>query len=119
MKKFIVGLCLGIGAGIAGRELAPAVKRIGKPFAKAAIKGGIQALEKGIEVASHLGETLEDLVAEVRSEMDGPVAQVPQQKGTASKASRSHNKKTEAPAHVASSHNQPSDQPTHPSSHTS
>jgi cell pole-organizing protein PopZ len=118
MKKFVVGLCLGIGAGIAGRELAPAVKRIGKPFAKAAIKGGIQALEKGIEVASHMGETLEDMIAEVRSEMDGPAAQEPQKKGTASKAPRS-DKKTETPTHVASSHDQPSDQPPHPSAHTS
>jgi hypothetical protein len=116
MKKFIVGLCLGIGAGIAGRELAPAVKRIGKPFAKAAIKGGIQALEKGIEVASHMGETLEDMVAEVRSEMDGAVPQEPQKKGRASPRS---DKKTETPTHVASSHDQPSDQRPHPSSHIS
>jgi cell pole-organizing protein PopZ len=118
MKKFIAGLCLGIGAGIAGRELAPAVRRIGKPFAKAAIRGGIQALEKGIEVASHLGETLEDIVAEVRSEMDRSTPQQSQQNDTASKAPRSRKKKN-APTNVAKSHNQPSDQQPPPSSHTS
>jgi hypothetical protein len=118
MKKFIAGLCLGIGAGIAGSGLAPAVRRLGKPFAKAAIKGGIQALEKGIEVASHFGETLEDMVAEVRSEMDGSLPQEPQQSGTASKAPRSKKKKN-APTNVAKSHNQPSDQQPPSSSHTS
>jgi Protein of unknown function (DUF5132) len=117
MKEFITGLCLGIGAGIAGSGLAPTVKRIGKPFAKAAIKGGIQALEKGIEVASHLGETLEDMIAEVRSEMDESLPQEPQQNRTTSKAPRSRKKKN-APTNAAKSHNQPSDQQPPPSSHT-
>jgi Protein of unknown function (DUF5132) len=118
MKKFIVGLCLGIGAGVTGRELMPALRRIGKPFVKVAIKGSIQALEKGIEVASQLSETLDDMVAEVRGEMDGPLPREAQQKRRTSKAP-GRKKKKEAPANVAESHNQPSDQQSHPSAHTS
>jgi Protein of unknown function (DUF5132) len=118
MKKFIAGFCLGIGAGIAGSGLAPAIRRIGRPFAKAAIKSGIQAIEKGIEVAAHLGETLEDMVAEVRSEMEESPPEEPQQGGSASKAPRSKKKKN-APTNVAKSQNQPSDQQPPASSHTS
>lgn len=101
MKKFVFGLCVGIGAGIAGREVAPTIRRIGKPFTKAALKVTLQALERGIEAASHLGESLDDLIAEAKAEIEEPTPK-PQDKRKRSPARRTR-KKTESSPHVANS----------------
>ena len=60
--------------GIAAIVLLPvlipvAAGKIGKPIAKATIKGGIVLYEKGKGVIAEVGETLEDLVAEAKAEL--------------------------------------------------
>ena len=60
--------------GIAAIVLLPvlipvAAGKIGKPLAKATIKGGIVLYEKGKGVIAEVGETLEDLVAEAKAEL--------------------------------------------------
>ncbi len=60
--------------GIAAIVLLPvlipvAAGKVGKPLAKATIKGGIVLYEKGKGVIAEVGETLEDLVAEAKAEL--------------------------------------------------
>jgi hypothetical protein len=45
------------------------IASVAKPVAKAAIKGGIILFEKGKEAFAEAGEVVEDLVAEVKSEL--------------------------------------------------
>jgi len=47
----------------------PAIAGIVKPFAKAAIKGGLIVYERGKETFAEVGEMVEDIVAEVKAEM--------------------------------------------------
>ena len=60
--------------GIAAIVLLPvlipvAAGKVGKPIAKATIKGGIVLYEKGKGVIAEVGETFEDIVAEAKAEM--------------------------------------------------
>jgi hypothetical protein len=63
------GVALGIGAIVLAPLVLPFVAKVGKPLAKAAIKGGIIAYEKSKIALAETGEVLEDLVAEVRAEL--------------------------------------------------
>jgi hypothetical protein len=69
-RNILVGIAVGLGVAALIKEVAPAFKGAGRPLAKAAIKSGIIALDKSREAAAHVRETYEDLVAEVRSEME-------------------------------------------------
>ncbi len=60
--------------GIAAIVLLPvlvpvAAGKIGKPLAKATIKGGIVLYEKGKGVIAEVGESLEDIIAESKAEL--------------------------------------------------
>ena len=60
--------------GIAAIVLLPvlipvAAGKVGKPLAKATIKGGIVLYEKGKGVIAEVGESLEDIVAEAKAEL--------------------------------------------------
>ena len=59
------GVMIGLGVVAAGVVLAPALQ----PMARAAVKTGILLFEKGREWVAEAGETVEDLVAEVRAEL--------------------------------------------------
>lgn len=63
------GAAIGVGAALVAVAALPAIMRAGRPLARAALKSGILLLEKGREVIAEAGETLEDLVAEVRAEL--------------------------------------------------
>ncbi len=64
---------IGIGVGLGVAAILPLFRAIlkdaGRPLAKGTIRVGILAYEKGRETAARWGEVLEDLVVEVRSEM--------------------------------------------------
>ncbi|MBW4495013.1 MAG: DUF5132 domain-containing protein [Oscillatoria princeps RMCB-10] len=60
---------VGIAAGIGAVVLLPVVAGLGKPIAKAAIKGGIALYDKSKGVFAEAGEVFEDLVAEARAEI--------------------------------------------------
>ena len=78
IKKFVPDIedvveDLGV-SGIAAIVLLPvlvpvAAGKLGKPLAKATIKGGIVLYEKGKGVIAEVGETLEDIVAEAKAEL--------------------------------------------------
>ena len=60
--------------GIAAIVLLPilvpvAAGKVGKPLAKATIKGGIILYKKGKGVIAEVGENLEDIVAEAKAEL--------------------------------------------------
>jgi hypothetical protein len=59
----------GIAAIVLLPVLVPVVAGVGKPIAKATIKGGILLYEKGKGVIAEVGETLEDLIAEAKAEL--------------------------------------------------
>ena len=67
--RFTLGLLAGIGLSVLGPVLIPAVARIGRPAAKAAIVAGLTAYERSREVIAELGEGMEDLYAEAHAEM--------------------------------------------------
>ncbi len=69
------GIVAGIGALVLAPVVIPAIAKIGKPIAKAAIKGGITLYEKSIGAVAEAGEVLEDLVAEARAELADEEAQ--------------------------------------------
>jgi hypothetical protein len=63
------GLFVGLGAAILAPVLLPAVATAAKPLVKGVIKVGVTLYEKGNEAIAEVGEVLEDLVAEAKSEM--------------------------------------------------
>ena len=63
------GVAAGIGALLLAPVVIPVVAGIGKPAAKAMIKEGLRLYEKSKESFAEMGEMLEDLVAEAKSEL--------------------------------------------------
>ena len=68
-KVGLPGVAAGIGAVVLAPLLVPAVAKVGKPVAKAAIKGSIRLYEKSKGAIAEAGEVLEDLVAEAKVEL--------------------------------------------------
>lgn len=63
------GLAIGVGAWLLAPVIVPVLATVARPAAKAAIKGGMLLYEKGKELAAGTGEMMEDLMAEVRTEL--------------------------------------------------
>lgn len=68
IPSFGLGFIAGFGAGFVSREIASAAKEGLKPLTKEVMRTGMQVVEKGKEAAAHVGEAIEDLLAEVRQE---------------------------------------------------
>jgi Protein of unknown function (DUF5132) len=58
-------------AAIVAPVLLPVAAAVVKPLAKGAIRTGIMLYDKGNEAIAEVGEVIEDLVAEVKSEVPG------------------------------------------------
>ncbi len=67
--NILTGLAIGIGAAVLAPAVIPVIAGVAKPVVKAAIKGGLVLFEKGKETFAELGEVVEDLVAEAKSEI--------------------------------------------------
>ncbi|MCU0516175.1 MAG: DUF5132 domain-containing protein [Oscillatoria sp. Prado101] len=65
-----------IVAGVGAVLLAPVLVPVGKPLAKAAIKGSFRLYEKGKVAFAEVGEAFADLVAEAKTDMAVPTAQL-------------------------------------------
>lgn len=63
------GIIAGIGAVLLAPVVIPVVAGVGKPIVKSIVKGGLIAYEKSKGAFAELGETWEDIVAEVRAEI--------------------------------------------------
>ena len=69
-SNLIVGLVAGVGATLLAPVLRPFLANASRSLTKATIKGSIHLYEKGRESFAELGETVDDLMAEVKSEME-------------------------------------------------
>lgn len=67
--SFGTGFTVGFGAGLLARETVPVLKRVARPMTRVMVKSAIQLSEKSREALARVGETLEDIVAEVRGEL--------------------------------------------------
>lgn len=64
------GVAIGIASAVLTPLILPALAGVGRPLARAAIKGGIILYDKTRETAAEMGEVFEDLVAEARAEIE-------------------------------------------------
>jgi len=69
---------IGIGAVVAAAVVAPVVLPLlantGRPLLKSLVKGGMQLFEKTREAVARAGESVEDMMAEIRAEEAAAVA---------------------------------------------
>ena len=65
LKGVAIGIGVAILVPVVIAALAPAVK----PLARSAMKAGIRVYEQGREALEGVGETIDDIVAEVEEEM--------------------------------------------------
>lgn len=63
------GVAIGLGVALAAVTVVPVLVTASRPLARVAIKSGLLLLEKGREAMAEAGESLEDLVAEVKAEI--------------------------------------------------
>lgn len=85
-------LLLGVGIGAGAVVTAPYLLALLRPLLKAIVKQSFLAFERIREAAAHAAEELEDVVAEVRSELEselGPAAPGPEEEEEAGIADRS------------------------------
>lgn len=79
MDFFKNNLVAGVGVAFAAAVLAPilipSVSRAGRPFAKSLVRGGMAMYDKGREIVALAGESVEDLMAEIRAEGAAPAAE--------------------------------------------
>lgn len=72
MDLFKNNVAAGVGLAFAATVLAPilmpAMGRIGRPLAKSLVRGAMMMVDKGREVIAVAGESVEDIMAEVRAE---------------------------------------------------
>jgi hypothetical protein len=67
--SIVTGLAIGIGSAIIAPLVVPALSKAAKPFAKAAIKGGLVLFETSKEKLAVAHELVDDLLAEARAEL--------------------------------------------------
>ncbi len=67
-----LGIAIGLGAAALATAIVPAIPaivRAGRPTARAAIKSGLVLLEKGREIMAEASEEFDDMLAEVKAEL--------------------------------------------------
>jgi serine acetyltransferase len=67
--KVGAAVAIGIGAVVLAPVILPAVSAVGRPVAKALIKGAMTMVHKGWESVAEAREALEDIVAEAKAEV--------------------------------------------------
>ncbi len=67
-NNIVVGLGIAVAATVLAPLLLPVLGGVGRPLAKSLVKGGMTLYEKGREAVAMAGESLEDLMAEVRAD---------------------------------------------------
>lgn len=78
-------IAVGVAAAAAAMVVAPMLAKVGRPFARAAVKTGVIFYEKTRETAAEVGEVMEDLVAEARAELEkDEIAETPPRETTQS-----------------------------------
>lgn len=73
-NNIVAGVGLALTAAVLAPILVPAMGRVGRPLTKSLVRGGMQLYEKGREVVAVAGESVEDIMAEIRAEGVAPPA---------------------------------------------
>jgi hypothetical protein len=81
-RGFVKGLALGVGIFVVGRHLIGPLREVARPVTKAGVRSALGAKERLEELVAQMGESFDDIVAEVRAEREqtrraGPVATSP------------------------------------------
>lgn len=83
-SNVVVGVSAAVAVTVLAPVLGPVFKAVGRPLAKSLLKGGLMLYERGREAAAVAGETVEDMVAELKAEDAAQGGAVPA--GTAASA---------------------------------
>lgn len=78
-KQLYIGIGVGLLAAGIVKGLVPSFSGLGRPIAKGFVRGAILAWDAGREAVAHAAEFIEDITAEVRSEMHAPAETAPLQ----------------------------------------
>jgi hypothetical protein len=88
-RRLLLGIGIGFGAAVTFPFVAPVAAAILRPLTKVLLKQGFLALEHGRERLAQALEGLEDIVAEVRAEVEQELSESAQVTGaTATSPSR-------------------------------
>ncbi|MGB5260909.1 MAG: DUF5132 domain-containing protein [Gammaproteobacteria bacterium] len=68
-EDLLKGAAIGLGVAVLLPVVVAALMPVIRPMARSALKAGIFAYEKGRETLEGIGETVDDLVAEVEEEL--------------------------------------------------
>ena len=68
-EDMLKGAAIGVGVAVLVPVVIAALMPVIRPMARSALKAGIYAYEKGRETVEGIGETVDDLVAEVEEEL--------------------------------------------------
>ncbi len=66
--NIVTGVAIAVGTAVILPTVAPALSNALRPAAKAVIKGGILAYDRGRQAMAQLGEMTSDMVAEARAD---------------------------------------------------
>jgi hypothetical protein len=69
-RRVMTGIAIGAGVAVLVKDILPVFAEAGRPLAKGTIKSGVMAYLWTRERLAHLRETTEDLLAEVKAEME-------------------------------------------------
>ncbi|MEW6427359.1 MAG: DUF5132 domain-containing protein [Thermodesulfobacteriota bacterium] len=69
-NKVLTGLAIGVGASILLPKLLPVLAESARPLIKGLLKSGVLCFEKGKEMIAEVGESTEDLWAEIKMELE-------------------------------------------------
>lgn len=67
-NNLVVGVGLAFAATVLAPIVVPVMGRVGRPLAKSLVRGGMLMYEKGREAVAVAGESVEDMMAEIRAE---------------------------------------------------
>lgn len=70
-RNVIIGIGIGLASTAILKGIVPMFAGVGRPLAKATIKSGLAAYDRGREAWAHFAEVVEDLAVEARSELEG------------------------------------------------
>jgi hypothetical protein len=72
--SWVPSVLVGVGVALVAPIVVPTLVASMRPLAKAVVKGGMLAYDKGAEVIAEASEQLSDMLAEARSELDAAAA---------------------------------------------
>ncbi len=67
-NNLVVGVGVALAATVLAPALIPAIGSAGRPLAKTLLKGALRLYDRGREALALAGESMEDMLAEVRAE---------------------------------------------------